>query len=225
VSLAHHGVLFLDEVQEMPRHVLDVLRQPLEEGRVVIARAANAVCFPARFTLVGAMNPCPCGKAGGSDHGACTCSATDVARHRARISGPLADRIDLVVQVPAVPLRSLADGGSGGESSATIRERVEMARARQAVRFKSFATITCNAHVHGRWLDSRGSVDPDARELLATASSRLSLSARGYHRVLKVARTIADLAGDGDIVAEHVAEALQYRWVEHGDGCGNQGGT
>jgi magnesium chelatase family protein len=214
VSLAHHGVLFLDEVQEMPRHVLDVLRQPLEEGRVVIARAASAVCFPARFTLVGAMNPCPCGKAGSPDSGNCTCSVLDVAKHRARISGPLADRIDLVVQVPAVPLRSLADGGSGGESSATIRERVEMARARQAVRYKSFATITCNAHVHGRWLDSRGSVEPEARELLAAASSRLSLSARGYHRVLKVARTIADLDGEDGVQRRHVAEALHHR-AEH----------
>jgi magnesium chelatase family protein len=214
VSLAHHGVLFLDEVQEMPRHVLDVLRQPLEEGRVVISRAASSVCFPARFTLVGAMNPCPCGKAGSSDHGACTCSAIDVAKHRARISGPLADRIDLVVQVPAVPLRALADASGGGESSAVIRERVEMARARQAVRYKSFATITCNAHVHGRWLDARGDVDTDARELVAAAANRLGLSARGYHRVLKVARTIADLDGESGIQRRHVAEALHYR-AEH----------
>jgi magnesium chelatase family protein len=211
VSLAHHGVLFLDEVQEMPRHVLDVLRQPLEEGRVVISRAASSVCFPARFTLVGAMNPCPCGKAGSPDSGNCTCSVLDVAKHRSRISGPLADRIDLVVQVPAVPLRSLADGGPAGEASNTIRARVEMARARQAVRYKSFATITCNAHVHGRWLDSRSNVDVDARELLATAASRLALSARGYHRVLKVARTIADLDGEQAVQRRHVAEALHYR--------------
>lgn len=211
VSLAHHGVLFLDEVQEMPRHVLDVLRQPLEEGRVVIARAASSVCFPARFTLVAAMNPCPCGKAGSSDRGACTCSATDIARHRARLSGPLLDRIDLVVQVPAVPLRSLADGQGGGESSSAIRARVEMARARQAVRYKSFSTITCNAHVHGRWLDARGQVDLEARELLAAAANRLGLSARGYHRVLKVARTIADLDGETGVMHRHVAEAIHYR--------------
>src|SRR3990172_5671551 len=118
VSLAHHGVLFLDELQEMPRHVLDSLRQPLEEGRVVIARAARSVAFPARFTLVGAMNPCPCGRLGSGNAGSCTCSATDLARHRSRISGPLADRIDMVVQVPAVPLRALADGAAGGEASA-----------------------------------------------------------------------------------------------------------
>jgi magnesium chelatase family protein len=135
----------------------------------------------------------------------------DVAKHRARISGPLADRIDLVVQVPAVPLRSLAVGGPAGESSDAIRAGVERARARQAVRYKSFATITCNAHVHGRWLDSRGDVDADARELLATAASRLALSARGYHRVLKVARTIADLDGEQAVQRRHIAEALHYR--------------
>lgn len=210
VSLAHHGVLFLDELQEMPRHVLDALRQPLEEGRVVIARAARSVAFPARFTLVGAMNPCPCGRLGSSNGTACTCSAIDVARHQSRISGPLADRIDMTVRVPAVPLRILADSVPA-ESSAAIRERVELARARQAVRYRAFATVTCNAHVHGRWLDSHGGVDTASRELLATAASRLSLSARGYHRVLKVARTIADLDGDAGILRRHVAEALHYR--------------
>ena len=210
VSLAHHGVLFLDELQEMPRHVLDSLRQPLEEGRVVISRAARSIAFPARFTLVGAMNPCPCGRAGSSNGTACTCSAVDVARHQSRISGPLADRIDMTVRVPAVPLRVLSDS-SKAESSSAIRERVELARARQAVRYRSFASVTCNAHVHGRWLDTHGAVDAQARELLATAASRLSLSARGYHRVLKVARTIADLDGDAGTTSRHVAEALHYR--------------
>jgi magnesium chelatase family protein len=210
VSLAHHGVLFLDELQEMPRHVLDALRQPLEEGRVVISRAARSVAFPARFTLVGAMNPCPCGRLGSSNGTSCTCSAIDVARHRSRISGPLADRIDMTVRVPAVPLRVLADSVPAEPSSA-IRERVELARARQAVRYRAFATVTCNAHVHGRWLDAHGCLDAGSRELLATAASRLSLSARGYHRVLKVARTIADLDGDAGILRRHVAEALHYR--------------
>lgn len=210
VSLAHHGVLFLDELQEMPRHVLDALRQPLEEGRVVIARAARSVSFPARFTLVGAMNPCPCGRAGSADSGACTCSALDVARQRSRISGPLADRIDMTVRVPAVPLRTLADA-TRAESSADIRQRVELARARQEVRYRSFASVTCNAHVHGRWLDAHGGLDPNARELLASAAGRLRLSARGYHRVLKVARTIADLDADATILRQHVAEALHYR--------------
>jgi magnesium chelatase family protein len=210
VSLAHHGVLFLDELQEMPRHVLDSLRQPLEEGRVVIARAARSVTFPARFTLIGAMNPCPCGRLGSAKGSACTCSALDVTRHRSRVSGPLADRIDMTVRVPAVPLRVLAESVKG-ESSTSIRDRVELARARQAVRYKSFASVTCNAHVHGRWLDTNGGVENSTRELLATAATRLSLSARGYHRVLKVARTIADLDGDLVIGQRHVAEALHYR--------------
>jgi magnesium chelatase family protein len=210
VSLAHHGVLFLDELQEMPRHVLDSLRQPLEEGRVVIARAARSVAFPARFTLVGAMNPCPCGRLGSSNGTSCTCSAVDVARHRSRVSGPLADRIDMTVRVPAVPLRVLANTDRA-ESSAVIRERVELARARQAVRYKSFTSVSCNAHVHGRWLDTLGGMDSVARDLLATAATGLSLSARGYHRVLKVARTIADLDGDPGISRRHVGEALHYR--------------
>jgi magnesium chelatase family protein len=210
VSLAHHGVLFLDELQEMPRHVLDALRQPLEEGRVVIARAARSVAFPARFTLVGAMNPCPCGRLGSPNGTSCTCSALDVARHRSKVSGPLADRIDMTVRVPAVPLRVLAES-SRAETSCVIRERVELARARQAVRYKSFASVTCNAHVHGRWLDANGGIDASARELLATAATRLALSARGYHRVLKVARTIADLDADPGITQRHVAEALHYR--------------
>lgn len=210
VSLAHHGVLFLDELQEMPRHVLDSLRQPLEEGRVVIARAARSVTFPARFTLVGAMNPCPCGRLGSANGSACTCSALDVVRHRSRVSGPLADRIDMTVRVPAVPLRVLA-GSSNAESSQTIRERVELARARQAVRYQAFASVTCNAHVHGRWLDTHGGVERSAREFLAAAATRFSLSARGYHRVLKVARTIADLDGDPLMTQRHLAEALHYR--------------
>ena len=214
VSLAHHGVLFLDELQEMPRHVLDSLRQPLEEGRVVISRAARSIAFPARFTLVGAMNPCPCGRAGSSNGMACACSAIDIARHQSRISGPLADRIDMTVRVPAVPL-SVLTGSQRAESSSVVRERVEMARARQAVRYKNFATVTCNAHVHGRWLDTHACVDASARELLTTAAIRLHLSARGYHRVLKAARTIADLDADNAVASRHVAEALHYR-VDHG---------
>jgi magnesium chelatase family protein len=168
------------------------------------------VSFPARFTLVGAMNPCPCGRAGNGES-TCTCSALDVARHRARISGPLADRIDMTVRVPAVPLRVLANS-ERGEDSSLIRDRVELARARQAVRYRSLVSVTCNAHVHGRWLDSpSGALDPSAREILTTAAGQLRLSARGYHRVLKVARTIADLDGDAGILKRHVAEALHYR--------------
>ncbi|MFL5581739.1 MAG: YifB family Mg chelatase-like AAA ATPase [Gemmatimonadaceae bacterium] len=221
VSLAHHGVLFLDEMLEFPRTVLDALRQPLEDGRVVIARAAGSVTFPSRFTLVGATNACPCGRAGdlaggGGSAQACTCSVVDVARYRARLSGPLADRIDLHVTVGAVPVRTLAAGGTApaGEGSGAVRERVERARRRQRARFAGLAFgfgVQCNAHVPGRWLDARTPVEPAARELLAAAAERLGLSARAYHRVLKVARTIADLDGADGVHAAAVAEALRYR--------------
>jgi magnesium chelatase family protein len=212
VSLAHHGVLFLDELQEIPRYVLDALRQPLEEGRVLISRAACAVTFPAQFTLIGAMNPCPCGRFG-QPGSRCRCSTLDLERHRARISGPMADRIDLSVHVPPVDLRLLGLAPPS-EDSATVRERVAMARARQQLRFTRLRGITLNAQVAGRWLDAHTNVDSRARELLSTAATRLALSARGYHRALKVARTIADLDGDDPVLVHHVAEALQFRLMD-----------
>jgi magnesium chelatase family protein len=211
VSLAHHGVLFLDELLEFPRHVLEGLRQPMEDGRVVVARVAGSVAYPARFTLVAAMNPCPCGHLGDPTR-ACACAAADVARYRARLSGPLADRIDMHVAVGAVPVRDLgAATGRVGEASASIRARVERARARQRERFAGVRGVGCNAHAPGRWLDLRTPVDREARELLGAAAERLGLSARAYHRVLKVARTIADLEGDDAIHGSAVAEALRYR--------------
>jgi magnesium chelatase family protein len=209
VSLAHHGVLFLDEMLEFPRHVLDGLRQPMEDARVVIARAAQSITFPARFTLIGASNPCPCGRAG-DPLGACTCSATDVEGYNARISGPLADRIDMHVSVGAVALRDLG-GDSNGDSSLAIRSRVEQARATQRKRFAGKPGISCNAFAVGRWLDLNTPVHTEARTLLQCAAERLGLSARGYHRVLKVARTIADLDDAKEITSPHVAEALRYR--------------
>lgn len=209
VSLAHRGVLFLDEMLEFRRGVLEALRQPMEDGRVVIARAASAVTFPARFTLIGAMNPCPCGSAGDPTR-TCICGDADVIRYRARLSGPLADRIDMHVTVGAVAIRSLGDRGDG-ERSAAVRERVERARTRQRERYARVPGTSCNAHVSGRWLDARSPIDAAARELLAAAAERMALSARGYHRVLKVARTIADLDGDAGIAEQHVAEALRYR--------------
>ncbi len=212
VSLAHHGVLFLDELQEIPRYVLDSLRQPLEDGRVLISRAACSVAFPAQFTLVGAMNPCPCGRFGLAGS-LCRCSTLDLERHRARISGPLADRIDLSVHVPPVDLRLLGLAPPS-EGSAVVRERVAMARARQALRYVRLRAVTLNAQVAGRWLDAHSVVDGRARELLSTAATRLALSARGYHRALKVARTIADLDGDDGVLAHHVAEALQFRVMD-----------
>ena len=212
VSLAHHGVLFLDELQEIPRHVLDALRQPLEDGRVVIARAAAAVTFPAQFTLVGAMNPCPCGRSG-DPRGGCSCAASEIAHHQSRLSGPLADRIDMQVRLSAVPVRELGRR-DGGETSAAVRVRVERARARQRARYRTLPKIRCNAHVAGRWLDTRTPVDSDARDLLASAAERCGLSARAYHRVLKVARTIADLDDSPGVAWTHVAEALRYRPLE-----------
>ena len=214
VSLAHHGVLFLDELLEFPRHVLDALRQPMEDGRVTIARAASAASFPAQFTLVGAMNPCPCGAAGSPAAGsarACACSAADIARYRARLSGPLADRIDMHLAVGAVPIRALHDPPAPGEASSTVRTRVERARERQRVRFAELPGVSCNAHAPGGWLLARGAADVAARELLTSAAERLGLSARGYHRVLKVARTIADLDDAATVTTAAVAEALRYR--------------
>ncbi|HEY3746520.1 MAG TPA: YifB family Mg chelatase-like AAA ATPase [Gemmatimonadaceae bacterium] len=209
VSLAHNGILFLDEMLEFPRHVLDGLRQPMEDARVVIARAAHAVSYPARFTLVGASNPCPCGRAG-DPSGSCNCAPADIDRYAARISGPLADRIDMHVIVGAVALRELS-GASTGDPSARVRTRVEQARAAQRKRFAKKKGISCNAYASGRWLDAHTPVHVAARELLQTAAERLSLSARGYHRVLKVARTIADLEEAKEIAAGHIGEALRYR--------------
>ena len=209
VSLAHHGVLFLDEMLEFPRHVLDGLRQPMEDAKVVIARAAQAVTYPARFTLIGASNPCPCGRAADLT-GTCSCSMADIERYNARISGPLADRIDMHVTVGAVALRDLS-GKANGDSSPSIRTRVEHARAMQRKRFAKKPGISCNAFAVGRWLDANTPIHGDARMLLQTAAERLGLSARGYHRVLKVARTIADLDDVTEIAPTHIAEALRYR--------------
>ena len=207
VSLAHHGVLFLDELLEFPRSVLEALRQPMEDGTVTIARAAASLRFPARFALAAAMNPCPCGHAGDPSH-PCVCPAADVAKYRGRLSGPLADRIDLHVHVPPVPLARLGARDTGVGSSA-VRVTVERARERQRARYAS--DNACNARAPGRWLETHGGLEPSARQLLTSAGERLHFSARAFHRVLRVARTIADLDGDESIRSAHIAEAVGYR--------------
>ncbi len=209
VSLAHLGVLFLDELLEFPRHVLDSLRQPIEDGHVALARATATVTYPARITLVAAMNPCPCGRAGEPD-AVCSCAPTDVERYAARLSGPLADRIDMHVRVGAVPPRAIG-ARSLGEPSSAIRPRVDAARTLQHRRYLALPGVTTNAQAAGRWIDRETPIDAAARDLLVTAADRLGLSARAYFRVLKVARTIADLDANPAMNAAHIAEALRYR--------------
>ena len=206
ISLAHHGVLFLDELPEFDRRVLEVLREPMESGRIVISRAARQAEFPARFQLVAAMNPCPCGYAGDAE-GRCHCTPDAIARYGGRISGPLLDRIDIVCSVPRIPLAELgAVRGAHDEDSATVRARVATAR-HVAMRRAGKA----NALLATRELERDCALATDERALLERAMEKLALSARAYHRVLRVARTIADLAGSRNIARGHLAEALQYR--------------
>jgi magnesium chelatase family protein len=207
ISLAHHGVLFLDELPEFDRHVLEVLREPLESGHVAISRAARRAEFPARFQLVAAMNPCPCGYAS-DPSGRCRCTPDAIQRYRQRVSGPLLDRIDLKLEMPRVPQAELRETGAG-ESSARVRERVVAARERQLVRAGKPNAALGNAEIaRDCALDARSNA------LLDRAIERLGLSARAYHRVLRVARTIADLGGHEKLGAEHVSESILYRRLD-----------
>jgi magnesium chelatase family protein len=212
VSLAHGGVLFLDELPEFRRNVLEVLRQPLEDGVVTLSRAAVSLTFPARFMLAAAMNPCPCGYFGDATH-VCRCAEVDIERYRARVSGPLLDRIDIHLEVPSVPYRDLV-AAAAEESSQAVRERVERARLRQRERFRDRPGLHANAHMTARDLRRYCPLAEPVERLLRDAVARLGLSARAYHRVVKIARTIADLAGTEDLSTDHVSEAIQYRSLD-----------
>ncbi|MEM7603336.1 MAG: YifB family Mg chelatase-like AAA ATPase [Verrucomicrobiota bacterium] len=212
VSLAHNGILFLDELPEFRRSTLEVLRQPLEDGHVTISRAAGKFTFPSRFSLVAAMNPCPCGYLGDPSR-ECRCSPGQIEKYRQRISGPLLDRIDLHVDVPAVDYKELR-ADSGGESSDQIRERVEDARSIQLERLVSSPGLNCNADMGSRQVSQYCRLDQQSEKTLEQAMETLNFSARAHDRILKVARTLADLAGEMEIKEIHVLEAIQYRTLD-----------
>lgn len=215
VSLAHHGVLFLDELPEFKRSVLEVLRQPIEDGIVTISRALTSVTYPACFMLAAAMNPCPCGYFTDPKHD-CTCAPSQIQRYRSRISGPLLDRIDLHIEVPPLRYREITTE-SQGEPSDVVRTRVKGARAIQQERFRRTQTF-CNAQMSARQLRRHCPVGPDGQRLLETALEQLGLSARAHDRILKVARTIADLEDHETIRTDHLAEAIQYRTLDRTPG-------
>ncbi|MGK2848490.1 MAG: YifB family Mg chelatase-like AAA ATPase [Minisyncoccota bacterium] len=212
ISLAHRGVLFLDEFAEFSRSVLENLRQPLEDGEITVSRAKGSLHFPARFMLVAAMNPCPCGHAGDPDR-VCSCSPFQVARYRQKISGPILDRIDLHIDVPRVKFEKLESKNSGTEKSSAIRKRVESARAIQKQRFVDKKCRT-NAEMTSQMVKEFCVLNDETRDILRGAVTQMKLSARAYMRILKVARTIADLAQSSTVEVPHLAEALQYRFKE-----------
>ncbi len=211
VSLAHHGVLFLDELPEFEREVLEVLRQPLEDGLVTISRAAGTLTYPCRFMLTAAMNPCPCGYSGDPTH-PCTCTPTQIHKYRGRISGPLLDRIDVQIEVPR-PRQDKLMAPAQGEPSSAVRARIAAARARQASRLNPRG-MHCNAHMGAREIKDFCALDQQSQDFLIQAVNRFGFSARAHHRLLKLARTIADLAGEERIGLGHLAEAVQYRILD-----------
>jgi magnesium chelatase family protein len=204
--------LFLDELPEFDRSVLEVLRQPLEEGLVHISRAKGSVSFPASFILIAAMNPCPCGNLG-NPRKSCRCPAAQIAKYRSKLSGPLLDRIDLHVEVPPVPYADLSDNRPAGESSLAIRNRIQSVRQVQAERYQGQKAVT-NASLSGRQIKEHCLLTPEADNLLKAAMERFSLSARSYDKLKKVGRTIADLDKSEKIEAEHISEAIQYRALD-----------
>lgn len=218
VSLAHNGLLFLDELPEFKKNVLEVMRQPLEDGRVTISRAVTSVTYPSSFMLVAAMNPCKCGNLG-DFHKECVCSPLQIQRYRSRISGPLMDRIDIQVEVPAVKYRELSSERDGEPSSA-IKERVIGARKIQEDRFKGKKGVYCNAQMSTRDVRKHCNPTNEGHNLLETAINRLGFSARAYNRILKVSRTIADLEGAEQILSHHISEAIQYRSLDRNQSKG-----
>ncbi|MDE0825453.1 MAG: YifB family Mg chelatase-like AAA ATPase [Akkermansiaceae bacterium] len=214
VSLAHNGVLFLDELPEFRRQTLEVMRQPLEDGQVTISRAAGSLTFPSNFMLIAAMNPCPCGYFGDPKR-PCRCNPRKIENYRQRISGPMLDRIDLHVEVPLVDFKSLASAKKG-ESSATIRERVVRARELQRERFREFPGVLTNSSMPSKLVREHCGLDTESSAFLEQAMEHLNFSARAYDRILKVARTLADLEGEKDIRSPHILEAIQYRSLDRG---------
>ncbi len=215
ISLAHNGVLFADELPEFNKHTLEVLRQPLEDRVITISRARYTVTYPASFMFVASMNPCPCGYYGDPTHH-CVCSPGQIQRYINKISGPLLDRIDIQCEIAALPFKDLSKAAPG-EPSASIRERVIAARAIQTARFKDIAGVHCNAQMTERMIHQYAEPDEQGLELMRMAMERLSLSARAYSRILKVARTIADLDGSESVKSNHIAEAITYRQLDRGD--------
>ncbi|MDE6468211.1 MAG: ATP-binding protein, partial [Muribaculaceae bacterium] len=215
ISLAHNGILFLDEFPEFPRTVLEVLRQPLEDRRISVSRAKYQVDYPAGFMLVASMNPCPCGY---YTHPTkrCTCLPGAVSRYLNRISGPLLDRIDIQVEIMPVPFDELS-GQAEGESSESIRRRVVEARRLQAERYAAEPDIHCNAQLNSRLMKQHCALSPESLAILKTAMDKYDMSARAYDRILKVARTIADLAASAAIEPAHIAEAINYRNLDRGN--------
>lgn len=211
ISLAHNGILFLDELPEFHRNVLEVLRQPLEDNHITVSRAVRAITYPARFMIIGAMNPCPCGYFG-SSYRQCHCTPHQIQRYRAKISGPLLDRIDIQIEVPALRYKQLASN-QPAENSATIKKRIASAHKKQKKRF-SAKKIDYNSRMNTRQLKKYCPLDKECEELLKTAIEELNLSGRAYHKIIKVSRTIADLAEEENIKKEHLLEAIQYRSLD-----------
>jgi magnesium chelatase family protein len=212
VSLAHHGVLFLDELPEFKKNVLEVMRQPMEDGMVNIARAMLSLSYPANFMLAAAMNPCPCGYFTDPNKD-CSYAPPQIQRYLSKVSGPLLDRIDIQIEVPAVRYKELA-AESTGETSEVIRERVQKAREIQLERFKDNKKLFCNSDMQSREIRKYCKIDEQGQDLLKMAITKLGLSARAYDRILKVSRTIADLAGEENILPQFISEAIQYRSLD-----------